>query len=173
MDPRRLSRPVLLRAALQLRGAFSLVLACLLAFAGLRALAQPAAPPARMVVEAKELVSDETKNTISARGAVQIYYKGRLLEADTVIYNRNTGRVYAEGHVRETEADGTVTRSERLDMTDDFKNGFIESLQVDTPLDTHMSAPRAERSGGETTVFDYGTYTACDACKDDPSKPRT
>jgi len=143
----------------------------------LAATASPAAraqqlAPARMAVEARELVYDEKKNTVAAKGDVQIYYKGRLLQADQVTYDRNTGRVLAEGHVRETERSGVITRAERLETTDDFKDGFIESLQTDTPDNTHFSAPRAERSGGETTVFDLGTYTACDACKDDPTKPR-
>ena len=128
--------------------------------------------PSRMVVEARELVSDERNNTVSAVGAVQIYYKRKLLEADRVIYDRKSGRVFAEGHVRLTEKNGEITRAERLDMTDDFKNGFVDSLQVDTADNTHFSAPRAERSGGVTTVFDLGTYTACEACKDDPSRPR-
>ncbi|MBM3576474.1 MAG: LPS-assembly protein LptD [Alphaproteobacteria bacterium] len=136
------------------------------------AAAQPAASGERMVVEAKELVYDEKRNVVTARGDVQIYYKGRLLEADSVIYDRNTSRVYAEGHAKVTEKDGTVARAERFDLTDDFKTGFIESLQVDTPNNTHFTAPRAERAG-DTTTFDLGTYTACEACRDDPAKPRT
>jgi LPS-assembly protein len=153
-------------------------LALLAIFAGAPAAAQgPApkaeAPAARMVVEARELDYDETKNIVSARGDVQIYYKGRLLEADRVIYDRNTQRVYAEGHARLTETDGTIVHAERFDLTDDFKNGFIESLQADTPDNTQFSAPRAERLGGVSTVFDLGSYTACEACKDDPSRPRT
>ncbi|MGH6848241.1 MAG: LPS-assembly protein LptD [Methylocella sp.] len=36
---------------------------------------------------------------------------------------------------------------------------------------TYFSAPRAERIEGDTTVFDKGTYTACEACKDNPDKP--
>ena len=136
-----------------------------------------AAPPAvgaeaRMVVEAKELVYDEKKNTVTARGAVQIYYKGRLLEADRVTYDRNTSRVFAEGHATLTEIDGSIARAERFDFTDDFKNGFIESLQVDTVNNTHFTSPRAERTG-ETTTFEMGTYTACEACRNDPAKPRT
>ncbi len=134
---------------------------------------KPGQPPARMVVEASELVYDKDKDTVSARGNVQIYYKGRLLEADHVIYDRKTERVYAEGHARLTESDGTVVRAERFDLTDDFKDGFIESLQVDSTNNTHFSAPRAERTAGETTVYDRGAYTACEACKDDPSRPRT
>ncbi|GLI93096.1 LPS-assembly protein LptD [Methylocystis echinoides] len=132
----------------------------------------PQEPGARMVVEAKEMVYDEKKNIVTAEGQVQIVYKGRLLEADRVVYDRNTSRVYAEGHAQLTERDGTVARADRFDLTDDFKNGFIESLQVDAANDTHFSAPRAERADDMTT-FDMGSYTACEACKDDPSKPRT
>jgi LPS-assembly protein len=130
-------------------------------------------PAARMVVEARELVYDKDKDVVSAKGDVQIYYKGRLLEADRVIYDRKTERVFAEGHARLTERDGAVVRAERFDLTDDFKNGFIESLQVDATNNTHFSAPYAERAAGETTVFERGSYTACEACKDDPSRPRT
>jgi LPS-assembly protein len=133
-----------------------------------------AAPPesaAKMVVEAKELAYDENRNSVSARGDVKIYYKGRLLEADRVVYDRGANRVFAEGHAKLTETDGSVVFADRFDLTDDFKNGFIDSLQVETTNNAHFSAPRAERAG-ETTVFDRGAYTACDACSDDPAKPR-
>jgi LPS-assembly protein len=146
--------------------------ACAMALAARQAWAKPQNnDPARMVVEAKELVYDEGKNTVTARGDVQIYYKGRVLEADRVTYDRKTQRVFAEGHARLTEKDGTIARAARFDLTDDFQTGFIDSLQVDSADNTHFSAPRAERAGDATT-FDMGTYTACEACKDDPSRPR-
>ena len=125
-----------------------------------------------MVVEAKEMINDEKKDTVTARGDVQIYYKGRFLQADRVVYDRKTGRVFAQGHAVIAETDGTVTHAERFEFTDDLKNGFIESLQADTPDNTHFSAPRGERSGADTMVFDNGAYTACDACANDPAKPR-
>jgi LPS-assembly protein len=125
----------------------------------------------RMLVEAGELVYNEKNNTVEARGDVQINYQGRLLEADRVIYNRATNRVYAEGNARLTEADGTVVRADRFDLTEDFKNGFVDSLRVTGANRTYFSAPRAERSEGETTTFDNGTYTACEPCKDNPDRP--
>lgn len=128
-------------------------------------------PAARMLVNADELVFDRTKNTVTANGNVQIYYQGRVLEADHVVYDRNTDRVSAEGHVKLTDIDGSVTYADRLELSDDFKNGFIESLRVDTVDKTHFTAARAERSGGETTVFERGTYTACQPCKEHPEKP--
>ena len=141
----------------------------------------------KMFVEADELRYDTEKNIVSAEGNARVYYKDRVLEAGRVVYNRNTGRVFAEGHAKLTESDGTVVHAERFDLTDDFRDGFIESLRADTPpkpyfyasgnsvakgtYKTYFSAPRAERIEGDTTVFDKGTYTACDACKDNPDKP--
>lgn len=124
----------------------------------------------RLLVQAKEMVYDADKEIVSAVGDAQVYYQGRVLEADRVLYDQKSKRVYAEGRVRMTEADGTVSHADRLELTDDFKTGFIDSLKMDTSDKTHMSAPRVERVEGDT-VFDKGIYTACDACKDDPSKP--
>ncbi|HUI19903.1 MAG TPA: LPS-assembly protein LptD [Methylocella sp.] len=160
----------------------------------------PAANPAekssaetgKMLVEADELRYDTDKDIVSAEGNARVYYKGRVLEADRVVYNRKTNRVYAEGHAKLTERDGTVIHAERFDLTDDFREGFIESLRTVTPpkpivnipgipintagtppgtYKTYLSAPRAERIEGDTTVYDKGTYTVCEVCKDNPDKP--
>jgi LPS-assembly protein len=128
-------------------------------------------PPDKMFVEANELVFDKDKNTISAVGDAQIYYQHRVLEADRVIYDRNTKRVYAEGHAKFTDERGNVTYASRFDLTDDFRDGFIESVQALTIDKTRFSAPRAERSDGTVTVFEKGSYTACAPCQDHPERP--
>jgi len=127
--------------------------------------------PDKMFVEANELVYNDKNNTVTAEGNARVYYQGRILEADRVIYDRNTKRVFAEGHAKLTEKDGTIVHGDRFDVTDDFRDGFVESLRADTTDKTHFSAPHSERTDGETSVYDKGTYTACDACKNDPSKP--
>ncbi len=125
----------------------------------------------RLLVDAKQLVYDRDTNVVTAAGNVQLYYQGRVLEADKVIYDRTKNRVYAEGNAKLTEADGTITYSDRFDLTDDFKSGFIDSLSAVTKDKTFFTAPRAERSEGETTEFDKGTYTACAPCKEHPERP--
>ncbi|MBM1174060.1 LPS-assembly protein LptD [Microvirga arabica] len=132
----------------------------------------------RLLVDAREIVYDNDRNTIAASGDVQMNYQGRTLQADRVTYDRNTGRVFAEGNARLTEANGTVATGDRFELTDDFKSGFIDSLRVvqttveqGRPLTTRFSAPRAERAEGETTTFERGTYTACEPCKDNPERP--
>jgi LPS-assembly protein len=125
----------------------------------------------QMLVQADEIRYDYTNELVSAVGNVQIYYNGATLEADKVVYDQRSKRLHAEGNARLTEADGKVSYGDQLDLSDDFRNGFIDSLRLETIDETRMAAARAERTGANYTVFQSGVYTACEPCKDDPKKP--
>ena len=125
----------------------------------------------QMLVQATEINYDYANHRVSAVGNVQIYYGGSTLEADRVIYDQTTKRLHAEGNVRLTEEDGKVTYGEIMDLSDDYRDGFVDSLRLDAPDQTRMAAARAERTSGNSTVFHNGVYTACAPCKDDPKKP--
>ena len=124
-----------------------------------------------MLVQATEIKYDYTNNSVAAVGSVQIYYGGATIEADQVIYDQKTKRLVAEGNVRLTEPDGTITYGQKIDLTDDYRDGFVDSLRLETPDDTRFAASRADRSKGNYTVLQNGVYTACEPCKDDPKKP--
>ena len=124
-----------------------------------------------MMVRADELQYDNTNNRILAIGNVQIYYQGSTLEADRVIYEQTTKRMRAEGNARLTEADGKVVIGEIIDLTDQFRDGFVDSLQLEAADKTRFAAPARRAQGGRYTVFQSGVYTACEPCKDDPRKP--
>jgi LPS-assembly protein len=138
---------------------------------------RPPAPPARskddgqMLVQAQEVNYDNVNSLVAAVGGVQIFYNGSTLEADRVTYNQKTKRLTADGNVRMTDQDGRITYANHMDLSDDYRDGFVDSLRVDTADRTRMAATRADRSGGNFTVFQNGVYTACEACKDDPKKP--
>lgn len=131
------------------------------------------APPsnAPMLVQATEIRYDYTNNTVAAVGNVQIYYGGATIEADQVIYDQKTKRLRAQGNVRLTEADGKITYGQTIDLTDDFRDGFVDSLRLETPDDTRFAAARADRAKGNYTVLQNGVYTACEPCRDNPKKP--
>ena len=161
------------------RSCACLALACAFAVAALPANAQNPAAAAtggeakkdRLLVQADQLVYNRDTNVVTAIGHVQLYYQGRTVEAEKVIYNRTDSRVFASGHVKSTEADGSVTYSDTTELTDDFKTGFIDSLSTISKDKTYFTAPRAERSAGETTTFEKGTYTACAPCLAHPERP--
>lgn len=125
----------------------------------------------KLLVDARELVYDRDANKVSAIGDVKLYYQGRTLEADRVTYDRASKRVYAEGRAKLTDETGGVTYAKRFELTDDFKDGFIDGLSAVTKDKTRFTSPRTERTAGEQTVFEKGIYTACEPCKDDPERP--
>lgn len=125
----------------------------------------------QMLVQANEINYDYANNRVAAVGNVQLYYGGATIEADRVTYDQKTKRLRAEGNVRLTEEDGKITYGQVMDLADDYRDGFVDSLHVETPDRTRMAAAQAERSGGNYTVFHNGVYTACEPCKDNPQKP--
>ena len=131
----------------------------------------PVAQTGQMLVQAVEVDYDYNNSRISAVGSVQMFYNGTTVEADRVVYDQKTKRLHAEGNVRMTDAEGKITYANLLDLSDDYRDGFVDSLRVDTADATRMAATRAERTAGNYTVFQNGVYTACAACKDDPKKP--
>jgi LPS-assembly protein len=138
--------------------------------------APPPKPPpmpadAPMLVQATEIKYDYTNDSVAAVGNVQIYYNGTTIEADEVTYDKNSKRLTAQGNVRLTEPDGKITYGQHIDLTDDYRDGFVDSLRIENADDTRMVAVRADRTKGNYTVFQSGVYTACEPCKDDPKKP--
>jgi LPS-assembly protein len=136
---------------------------------------KPPRPPApnngQMLVQAVEVDYDYNNQRVSAVGNVQMFYNGTSVEADKVIYDQKTKRLHAEGNIRLTDAEGRITYANIMDLSDDYRDGFVDSLRVDTEDQTRMAATRADRSAGNYTVFENGVYTACAPCKDDPKKP--
>ncbi len=130
-----------------------------------------AKPQDKLVIDADELVYDKNKNTVSAVGSVQLFYQGRVLQADKVTYERASKRVYAEGHAKMTDEHGDVVYGSRFELSDDFRDGFIDSVQLLTTDKARFTSPRVERSNGDITVLEKAAYTACEPCKDHPERP--
>ena len=125
----------------------------------------------QMLVQAVEVDYDYNNSRVSAVGNVQMFYNGTSIEADKVIYDQKTKRLHAEGNIRLTDAEGKITYANIMDLSDDYRDGFVDLLRVDTADATRMAATRSDRSNGNYTVFENGVYTACAPCKDDPKKP--
>jgi LPS-assembly protein len=137
--------------------------------------AKKADPNAQMFVQADQLDYDYTGDRVVASGQVQLHYLGSVLEADKVIYDQKTKRLHAEGNVRLTEADGKIINAQQLDLDESFRDGFVDSLHVETSDKTHIAAVSAnvskDKEQNRLTVFQSGVYTACEPCKDNPKKP--
>ena len=123
-----------------------------------------------MLLEADTLIYDNDNDIVTAVGSVQIDYGGNRLVAERVVYNRKTGRLLASGNVEIVDSSGTKIYSDEIDVTDDFANGFVNALRVETIDKTYFAAESAERSAGTATTFNNGVYTACEPCEEKPDR---
>ena len=80
--------------------------------------------------------------------------------------SRATGRLIATGNVKLTDPSGARVYSNDIDITDDFGDGFVDSLRVETP-DKTLFRRRQRRSGrgARRPIFVNGVYTACEPCR--------
>jgi LPS-assembly protein len=114
-----------------------------------------------LYLQGDELVYDTGGNRVVARGNVEIYYNNYILTADQVVYDQSANTLTAVGNVVLKEPNGNIVRADRYTLTDDFRDGFVQSLSIVATDDTRIVAERATRRGGNTTVFTNGRFTPC------------
>ena len=172
----RLRTVMSLRRALGAGASIAVVALCCAvsggAFAQSEGLPAGASVPAgsKLLLSADKLVYNDRRHTVVATGAVRIAYGGYRLVAKRVEYDQDTGRMQASGEVELVNPDGTKLFADKLDVTDNFSDGFVNALRIDTTNRTHIVAESAERRGGTETQFNNGVYTACEPCKKHPEK---
>lgn len=114
-----------------------------------------------LYLQGDELIYDTKGNRVIARGNVEIYYNKNVLTADQVIYDQSANTLTASGNVELKEANGNVIRADNYTLTDDFRDGFVQSLSVVTRDDSRITAERGERREGNVTEFSEATFTPC------------
>ena len=114
-----------------------------------------------MNLQGDQLVYDTAGNRVIARGNVEIFYNDNILTADEVVYDQNAGTLTAVGNVTLKEPQGNIIRADRYTLTDDFRDGFVQSLSVVSKDNTRISADRATRREGNVTEFQNGRFTPC------------
>jgi Ca-activated chloride channel homolog len=102
-------------------------------------------------LQTDRLVYDDKSNRVIAEGNVEIYYNNYILIADKVIYDQSLNKLTAEGNAQLKDPNGSVTRADRFEATDDFRDAFIQSLSVITTDDTVIAARSTARKEGNVT----------------------
>lgn len=114
-----------------------------------------------LYLQGDQLIYDTKGNRVIARGNVEIFYDDNQLTADEVIYDQGASTLNAVGNVVLKEKNGNIVRAERYTLTDDFRDGFVQSLSVVSKDESRITAERAERREGNVTQFSNATFTAC------------
>lgn len=164
----RLTRKLRIKAGVAL---IALAASMTLAIAQVDQLVADVPEGAQMLLVGDTLVYDFDRGTVTAVGGVQIEYGGMSVVAQRVTYEQKSSRVIASGGVEIIDRDGNHFFAEEIDITDDFSDGFVQALRVETTDRTFMAAESAQRESGNLTTFVRGVYTACEPCKENPDRP--
>ncbi len=121
-----------------------------------------------LYLQADQLLYDTKNSRVIAQGNVEVYYNNYILTADQMVYDQNTNKLIAEGNAQLKDPNGSITRADRFEALDDFRDAFIQSLSVVTADDTRIVAERANRREGNTTEYERAKFTPC---KNDPGVP--
>ena len=81
-----------------------------------------AALVARLLLAADELIYDDDRGLVTARGNVQFEYDGTTVVAETGVYDRNTRRVIASGNVEILEPGGNRITADRIAVLDQLES---------------------------------------------------
>ena len=116
---------------------------------------------------------DSNTEVVTAKGDVVVNRDGYTLRADTVIWNRKTGDVSAEGNIRSIGPEGDVAYGDKISVTDSLKDGVVDNLLVVLADESRLAAKKGARKDGVYSL-DFAAYTACkvqrpDGCPKEPS----
>lgn len=150
-----------------------------LLFLGVLLCAPFAAPPTACAGDAKEdepffftadqVEYNEETSVITASGNVEITNSLRVVQADTIIYEQNTKRVYAQGNVAVIEPSGDVIFSDYTELTDDLSEGFARHVSMLLSDNSRMAGRAAERytmpDGSTQLNLAEATYSPCNLCE--------
>ncbi|URW76493.1 LPS assembly protein LptD [Sphingomonas donggukensis] len=122
---------------------------------------------------ADSLEYEYNADIVTARGDVRMYRGGDRLRAGTVTWNRNTGKVVANGDIAVTNPQGDVAYGDSIELTDSLKDGVIENMLVVLEQGGRIAARRGTRNDGGVITVEDAAYTACDVTTSDgcPKEP--
>ena len=83
-----------------------------------------------LYLQADQLIYDSKSSRVIAQGNVEIYYNNYILTAEQVIYDQSVNKLVAEGNAQLKDPNGSITRADRLEALDDFRDAFVQSLSV-------------------------------------------
>ncbi len=127
-------------------------------------------PETPVALTADRVSYDEAAGTVTAEGAVEVYYGERTLTARRIVYDSRTGRIEAEGPLALRTPDGTTLLADAAEIDGDLRGGVVagaRALIADGAAG--VAAVEGRRVDGRYTAFSKAVYSSCAVCPEAPT----
>jgi LPS-assembly protein len=120
---------------------------------------------------ADQVEYDRANALVIAKGHVEAWQNDHILRADEITFDRNTGVAAAKGHVVLLEPDGQVLFADYAEMTRNMQQAVLKDMRALLAENGRLAANGARRTDGVINEMTKVVYSACNLCKDDPTRP--
>ena len=133
--------------------------------------AKPATPPpddgladTGFYLEANEVTEDQLHHTVVATGDVEARYQGRVVRAQRIDYDSDTGIVTASGGVTMINTDGTVEFSDSVELDRQMSAGVAAGFSSRLQQNVTIAAAHVVRKSPTYTELNEAIFTPCQLC---------
>ena len=135
----------------------------------------PSATPVKesgpIAFEADQIQYAYNNEVVTASGNVVLRREGQSVRADTVTWNRKTGKIFATGNIRLVDPDGNQLFTDSVELTDELKAGAMQNLLLALRDGGRLAALTGERDGSGKIILSKASYSGC-AIEDDSGCPK-
>ena len=122
-------------------------------------------------IQADDVHYDAEQQSYIATGDVAVSRDGRVLLAEYVRYNQDSGMIHATGDVQLRMVDGTVLYSDEMQVDDTLTREQASNFRARTPEGVRIAANNLSKVDDTARHFEGFVYTPCVPCKEDPTVP--
>ena len=150
------------------------------------AMAQTAAPAAPVAMaeddglgargfylESDLLIQDDRAQVITAKGDVEVRYRGRTVRAGELVYDIKSGVITARQNVVIIDPSGGVSFADVMILDEELRAGVAEGFSARLANNVKIAAATAVRRSDAVNELTKAIYTPCEICASDPSHPPT
>ncbi|MEY4697968.1 MAG: hypothetical protein RIT14_2396, partial [Pseudomonadota bacterium] len=126
-------------------------------------------PLAGRTQESATLVADslriEGDAKLIAEGAVEVFFEGRRMTASRIVFDQIEDRLFIEGPIRLSDADGTtIILADQAELSSDMTEGLLQSARVVLDRQLQLAAAEMRRVQGRYLQLDNAVASACRVC---------
>lgn len=119
------------------------------------------------------LVADRVEITgtsvLIAEGSVEIFYKGRRLKAQRIVYDKATDRLQITGPIVLIDDSGSFILASQADLSADLTDGVLQSARLVLNQQLQLASSEVQRIGGRYTRLGRTVASSCQVCAANPT----
>ncbi len=121
----------------------------------------PSADAGPVSFEADRAQYDDQTEILTASGSAFLHREDQSVRADTITWNRKTGQIVATGNVRMVDKEGNQTFTNRVELTDQFDVGAMQSFLLALRQGGRLAAQSGQRDANGKIFLSHAAYTGC------------